>query len=59
MLLLVGISTPNLQPLPPAVPSMILVIGEVPPGVILNKNVEMNEPHDSEDTSHIMETNNS
>ena len=55
---LVGISTPNLQPLPLAVPPMTPVIGKVPPGVTLDDNVKMNEPHDSKDTSHIMEMDN-
>jgi len=59
MPLLVGISTLNLQPLPLAVLPMTLVIGKVPSGVTLDKNVEMNEPHDSKDMSHIMETDNS
>ena len=59
MPLLVGISTLNLQPLPLAVLPMTLVIGKVPSGVTLDKNVEMNEPHDSKDMSHIMQTDNS
>src|SRR5258705_6864707 len=41
---LVGLSTPSLQPQPPAVPPMTPVIGEVPSGAPPNENVEMNEP---------------
>ena len=59
MPLLVGRSTPNLQPQPPAVPPMTSVIGEVPLGAPPNENVEMIEPHDSEDPSHIMDMGNS
>jgi len=40
------------------VPPMTPVIGKVPPGVTLDDNVKMNEPHDSKDTSHIMEMDN-
>jgi len=57
--LLVGHSTPNLQPQPPAMPPMTPVIGEVPSGATPDENVEMNEPHDSKNTSHVMEMDNS
>jgi len=56
---LAGLSTPSLQPQPPAVPPMTPVIDEVPLGAPPDENVEMNEPHDSEDPSRVMDTDNS
>ena len=38
---------------------MTPVIGEVPLGAPPDENVEMNEPHDSEDPSRVMDTDNS
>ncbi|KIM76589.1 hypothetical protein PILCRDRAFT_12642 [Piloderma croceum F 1598] len=53
---LTGTGTPSLQPHNMAVPPTTTIAGNAPTGDIPDKNVDMEEPHDEEDPSHIMET---
>ncbi|KIM75528.1 hypothetical protein PILCRDRAFT_13595 [Piloderma croceum F 1598] len=53
---LTGTGTPGLQPHNTAVPPATTVAGNAPAGDILDKNVNMEEPHDEEDPSCVMET---
>ncbi|KIM72771.1 hypothetical protein PILCRDRAFT_15833 [Piloderma croceum F 1598] len=48
--------TPGLQPHNMAVPPATMVAGNAPTGDILDENVDMEEPRDEEDPSHVMET---
>ncbi|KIM71211.1 hypothetical protein PILCRDRAFT_17272 [Piloderma croceum F 1598] len=53
---LTGTGTPSLQPHNMAVPPATTIAGNAPAGDIPDENVDMEEPHDEEDPSHIMET---
>ena len=53
---LTGAGTPGLQPHNTAVPPATTVAGNAPTGDILDENVDMEEPCDEEDPSHVMET---
>jgi hypothetical protein len=55
-LLLTGTGTPGLQPHNTAVPPATTIAGNAPAGDIPDENVDMEEPHDAEETSRIMET---
>ena len=53
---LTGTGTPGLQPHNTAVPPATTVAGNAPTSDIPDKKVDMEEPHDTEDTSRVMET---
>jgi hypothetical protein len=53
---LTGTGTPGLQPHNTAMPPATTVAGNAPAGDIPDENIDMEEPHDAEDTSRVMET---
>jgi hypothetical protein len=56
---LTGTGNPSLQPHTTAVPLTTTVANSIPKDVLLNENVEMNEPHDEATLSLHMDTDNS